>query len=270
MRALLLLLALPLWATDDVNTILRHVVAADHRNEKNAQQYTYIQETIRFALDKDGQMRQTSTVTHEVIFVEGLKYEKLVAREGKPLTPKEQAKVDKDMSQTAAERRKRAHPTSPGGAVARTSPFNHKTTDLGSLSELLTLFDNRLIGEEEIRGHKTWVIESTPKKASEQMSMHEKDVLGFGKKFWVDQKDNMVVRAIHTVVEQGSAMRPGSTLTFEYEKIDADTWEPVTLTMDFSLAKQAIFKPTGRTVYTMHDFHKFDVQSTITVVGPGK
>ena len=124
MRALLLLLALPLWATDDDKRDSPAVVVeADRRNEKNAQQYTYVQETVRFAADKDGQMRQTGTETHEVIFVEGLKYEKLIAREGKPLTPKEQAKVDKDMRQTAAERRKRAHPTSPGGAVSRIEPI---------------------------------------------------------------------------------------------------------------------------------------------------
>ena len=93
----------------------------------------------------------------------------------------------------------------------------------------------------------------------------------FRKKVWVDQKENVVVRAIHTApVEEGSVMRPGSTLTFEYEKVDADTWEPVSLTMEFSMSRQAVFKPTGRTVYTMNNFHKFDVQSTITVVGPEK
>jgi hypothetical protein len=271
MRLLLLLVALPLWAADDVNAILKRLIETERKNDKAAQQYTYVEATERYVFDKDGQARKTESDTHEVIFVEGLKYEKLVAHDGKPLSPRDRARVEKDMQQTAAERRKHAHQTAPGGAVHMTGLFSHKSADLGSLSELPRLFDNRLAGEEEIRGHKVWVIESTGRKLDPPIDEHDRQVLAFRKKFWVDQKDGALVRMVHTVVAEGSIMAPGSTLTFDYERVDADVWQPISLVLEFSKSfKSPVYKPTGKTVYTMDQFHKFDVQSTITLAGQGK
>lgn len=272
MRALLLLplLSLRLWAAEDVNAILKHLIENQRKNDKAAQQYTFVQQTERYVFDKDGQARQTGSETHDVIFVEGLKYEKLVAREGKPLSAHEQAQVEKDMRQTAAERRKHLHPIASGGAIFITGPLTHKRADLGSLTELPTLFENRVAGEEEVRGHKSWVIESTPRPPDAQITEHEKEVLAFRKKFWVDQNEGMLVRAIYTAVADGSILAPGSSITFDYERVDQDVWEPVSLIMEFSRSKASPFKPTGRTVYKMEQFHKFDVQSTITLTAPAK
>jgi hypothetical protein len=144
--------------------------------------------------------------------------------------------------------------------------FTHQSLDLGSLSELLTLYDNRVAGEENVRGHKTWVIEATPQRGYLPMSEHERQVLVFGKKFWVDQEEGLLVRAVYTVVVEDGMVRPGSTITQEFEKVDPDTWEPVSLTLNFSRGKEKVFRPTARTVYTMANFQKFDVHSTITVM----
>jgi hypothetical protein len=267
MRFLLLLLALPLWASEDVDAIIKRAIEAQRQNDPRAQQYTYVQQTEHFTLNKEGQQHRTSTATHEVIFVEGLRYQKLVARNGKPLTAKEQAQVEKAMQQTAEERRRHEHQGPAGGVVSLNGLFSHKSADLGSPAELLTLFDNRLAGEEEIRGHKTWVVESAPSASHVPASEHEKDVRGFRKKFWFDQQDGVPVRAVYTVAAEGMFLTPGSTITFDYQKIDPETWQPVSLVLEFSSGKEKVYRPTGQTVYHMDQFRKFDVQSTITV-GP--
>jgi hypothetical protein len=271
MRWWLWLVAIPLCAADsDVEAILKRLVEAQHQNDKRAQQYTYVEETERFTFDKNGSPHNTGSATHDVIFVEGLKFNKLVARNGKPLSASDQAKVEKNMRLTAEERRKHQRPTAPGGMITFSGLFSSGSLDLGSLSELPKLFDNRVSGEEEIRGHKTWVIESTPRKGYMPMSGHERQVLVFNKKFWVDEADGVLVRGVYTVAAEDSFLRPGSTVTFEYEKVDPDTWEAVSLTLEFSRSKDKVFKPTGRTVYRMSKFQKFDVQSTITVMDSEK
>jgi hypothetical protein len=263
-------MALPVWGAEDAETIVKKLIEAQRLNDKRAQQYTYVEETERFVVDKDGRARKTGSATHDVIFVEGFKFNKLLARNGKPLNAHDQAQVEKNMRLTAEERRKHQRPIAAGGVITFSSLFSHQSADLGSLSELLTLFDNRLAGEEEVRGHKAWVIESRPRAGYAPMSEHERQVLVFRKRFWVDEAENVLVRAVYTVAPEDAFLRPGSSLTFESEKIDQDTWEPVSLTLEFSRAKEKEFRPEGRTVYRMSNFRRFDVQSTITVMEPEK
>jgi len=258
-----------LAAGDDADVIIKRLMAAEKENGQRAEQYTYVEETERFTFGKRGEAHRTGSETHEVIFVEGMKYKKLVARNGKALGAREKAQVEKDMRLTAEERRKHQHRIAPGGMISFNGLFTHQSLDLGSLGELLTLYDNRVAGEENVRGHKTWVIESMPQKGYLPMSEHERQVLVFGKKFWVDQTDGVLVRAIYTVVVEDSFVRPGSTVTLEFDKVDQETWEPVALTLNFSRGKERVFRPTARTVYTMSDFQKFDVHSTITVTPDG-
>lgn len=265
MRCLLLLLALPLWAADDADAILQRLVKAQEKNDQLATQYTYTEQLERFSFDRAGQPHSTGSETHDVIFVEGLRYEKLVERNGQPLSAKEQAQVEKQMQQTAAERRRMGHAVSPGGAVVVHGFLSHKTTDLGSLSELLMFFANRVAGEEEIRGHKTWVIECQPEKLPGQPSPHERQVQSLRKKLWIDRQDGVLVRAEYLFVAPDNILSPGSSLTFDYEKIDANVWEPVAMTVDASNSRDKVFKPGERLVYRMDHFQKFDVQSTITV-----
>jgi hypothetical protein len=261
----LLLLTLQLRAADDVDVIIKRLIDAERNNSKLAQKYTYQEETERFIFNRDGEPRRTQSETHDVIFVEGLQYRKLVARNGKPLNAREKARVEKDMRQTAEERRRHEHPLPKGGVLTFSGPFSHESLDLGSLSELLTLFENHLVGEEEVRGHKTWVVESMPRAGYTPANLHERQVLVFRKKFWVDQTENTPVRSIYTIAAPDALFSAGSFLAFEFEKVDPEVWEPVTLTLDFSRSKEAEFHPELRTVYRMSQFRKFDVQSTITV-----
>lgn len=88
--------------------------------------------------------------------------------DGKPLDAKGRAKEEKKMQQTAEERRKQR----------RAGAF-HPTIGTGSTQGLLTLFDNRLLGEEEVQGRKTWIIESTLQAGRVPANKYEKRFLAF-------------------------------------------------------------------------------------------
>src|SRR5580658_10500364 len=257
MRLFLLLLALPLWPADDANAILRRYLEADELNDKKAEQYTFVEDHVWFDRDKNGELKQNRSETAEMIFVEGIAYRKLVARNGKPLDAKEKAKVDKEMRETAEQRRK--HPAWPdgGGVIA-----NGHRVDFGSDEELLTLFDNRLTGEEEIGGRKAWVIESTPRKDRPPANRHEKDVMSFGKKLWIDEAENEELRAVYTVVGDHIFLKPGSTTTIEFQKINQDVWQPALVVLD---ARNTMAKIVQVEEIRFSNFKKFDVQSTITI-----
>jgi hypothetical protein len=257
MRLLFLLSVLPLWAADDANAVLRRYLEADKQNDAKAELYTYVEDYAWFVRDKNGELKQNRSKMCEVIFVEGLAYEKLVSRNGKPLDPKEKAQVDRQMRETAEQRRKHRVWPNGGGAIV-----NGHRTDFGSDEELLTLFDNRLTGEEEIGGRKAWVIESAPRKDRMPANRHEKDVTSFSKKFWIDGTENVELRVIYAVIRDHNSLKPGSTFVFDLQKVNQDAWLPGLLVAEL---RDTMNKVVLREEIHYSNFKKFDVQSTITI-----
>jgi len=257
---LTLMAALPLWAADAPADILKAWNDAQCQNDERARQYTYTEQADRFTYGADGQLRKDSVETTDVIFVEGTAFRKLVARNGNPLEAREQARVEKEMLQTAAERRKHHPPPAEGGKIF----FGNQSADLGSRAEIFTMFENRLVGEDTVGGRKAWIFESTPGARVVATNAHEKEVLCFRKRLWIDQEDHVLVKAVYTVIGDDLFAKPGSTLTFVYEKIGPDTWHEVSAVLDIYRVRDKAFKPSGRTEYRLTKFQKFDVQSSIT------
>ncbi len=261
MRLLFLLAAAPLFASDDANAIIQRLLEAQKVNGDHIQPYTFVEEAVHFTYSKDGTLKKDYTETREAIFIEGLPFHKLVARNGKPLSTKEQAEVQKAVEQMTAERRRHAKPPSGGQLL-----MGGQRIDLGTNQELLTLFDNRLKGEEEIEGRKAWVIESTPKTDHEPASEHESEVLSFRRTLWIDELESVPLRMLVTVIGEGIHFAmPGSSIQFNYRKIGPDAWSESGLVLEIWHRSGKTFKPWKRTEYTDSKFQKFDVQSTVTI-----
>jgi hypothetical protein len=254
-RALLALstLLLPLRG-QDVDAILQRNREATKQNGERAKQYTYVEETDNFEYDKQGHAKKTGSVTNDVIFVEGEQYKRLVARDGKPLPPKEEAKEEKKLQQTAEERRK----------ARRKGLFSFSRSAYVSSDDLDKFFDRRLVGEEEIRGRKAWVIEYTPRKDHVPANKHEKDVYTFQAKAWVDEEEGVTSKFVLLSIADGSLMKPGSSITMENSKINDDAWLPVLTVFDARIQIALVIGDSVRSETRNSNFKKFDVKSTIT------
>jgi hypothetical protein len=254
MRLLVLLAALPVWAAeDDPNEIVKRLIEAENTNRARASQYTYVEHADFFRFDKNSQPTKDRSETHQIVFVEGEPYKKLVARNEFPLEAKEQSKESKRLQRIAEDRLRR-----------RRSGLFYKNVSMGTYKDLLTLFDNRLVGEEEVRGRKAWVIGSTPKEGRAAANAREKQVLSFAQKLWIDQADHQILKSVHTVVGNHIVFMPGTTITWEFEKINEGAWLAMSGVIDGRLQFARSTKPPVRTEYRNSNFQKFDVQSTIT------
>ena len=143
----------------------------------------------------------------------------------------------------------------------------HRTFTLGSADDalLLTLFENRVMGEEERNGRKAWVVESVPRADRKPANDHERDVMSVRQKRWVDQSDYNEAKWQSIVVGDKSILKPGSTFTFEFGKINDDAWLITSSIIDFHTQVAKFIKDDGRQESRFSKFQKFDVQSTITV-----
>jgi hypothetical protein len=243
--------ALPLRPADNGADILKRWTEAQSANDERARQYTYTEQTDRFTYGADGQPRKDLSETFDVISLEGTPYRKLVARNGKPLDAREQARVDKEMRQAAEDRRK--HPEAPEGGKIW---FGSQSADLGSQADMLNKFNNRLMGEEAVDGRMSWVFESTPMDRVVATNAHERDVLTFRKRLWIDQADRVVTKAVYTVVGDDLFAKPGSTITFTYARIAPDTWHEVSALFDIYRVKDKAFKLSARQESRMSGFRK--------------
>ena len=254
---LLILAAASGWSAEEANGIIKRLAEAQKQNDSVAGEYTYVQEAVFFTYDKAGHANKDRSETHDMIFVEGISYSKLTARNGKPLERGEAAKEEKKLRETAEERRKQRH-----------AGLFHASVNMASEEDLLALFDNRLVGEEEIRGRKAWVIESSPRAGHPPANDHEKQVLSFRKKLWIDELDNVLVKTLDVVMGDHLFMKPGSTTAWEFSKIDGAAWLPMAGVIDAHLQFAKFIKPYVRTEYANSQFQRFDVKSTITMDPP--
>src|ERR1041384_1905125 len=119
------------------------------------------------------------------------------------------------------------------------------------------------MGEDEVRGRKAWVIASTPKEGRASASAYEKEVMSFAQKLWIDKEDNQVLRSVYTVVGNHIVFMPGTTITWEFEKINESVWLTISGVIDGHIQFARLLKPPVRTEYRNSNFQKFDVQSTI-------
>ena len=108
--------------------------------------------------------------------------------------------------------------------------------------------------------------DSTPKAGHAAANAHEKEVLSFRRKLWIDEADYELLKSVYTVVGQHIVFLPGTTLTWEFAKINNDVWLSSRGVIDGHLQFAKFIKPAVRTEYKYSKFQKFDVQSTVTAL----
>jgi len=248
-------------ASEDATDLVKRFIEAQKRTEALAKQYTYLEETDRFRYDEKGRAKKFASETHEIVFIEGLEYRKLVGRNGKPLSAREAARVEKEMLETATERRKHGRFAAPGGRIFS----GRHSADLGSREELLTMFESRITGEETLGGRRTLIVESAARTDFAPRSQHEKDVTSYRKKFWIDAAEGVALRQVFTIVGDNVFAKPGSTLRMEFDEVGPATWHPNLIVLESYREDGRKLRPWLRTEYRMSGFRKFDVQSTMTV-----
>src|SRR5882757_10847454 len=92
MRLLLtVLLAAPALAQDP-REIFRRSTEKDQVNRALRQQYTFLEKSVQKEFDKNGQAKKTESSVHDVSILYGHQFRRLIEKDGKPLSAKDQQK----------------------------------------------------------------------------------------------------------------------------------------------------------------------------------
>jgi hypothetical protein len=270
-RCLTLLLCQPLPPTTQL-------LLDSERNQKAAEaaskDYTYHVHTEQQELDHNGNIKKTITTDSESLTIDGVRIDRIVARNGKPLTPdeaqKENDRIDKEIAKAKARRAKLA------GKGEDTDARGDQILTVSHILELGTFSNPRRI---DLNGRPTIVLDYTGDPNAKTRNESEKvfrDLVGTA---WIDEQDRILVRGqghfLHDFKIGGGLVlnvHQGFSFDFNATHITGNIWLPTTIDAQGSARILLVDSINGRFHLTASDYRKFSTSTTIIpsnrLIGP--
>ncbi len=262
MRPTLLLCValLPAFAADDPVEILRKSVERDANNFSRLKNYTFIEREEQRELDGKGKVRKTQSETNEILILLGRPYYRLVARNDKPLSQKDQASEQRKLDRELEKRQKESEQER--GKFERERNENRRF-----LQEIPDAYNLSLVDTEMVSGKPVWVIDATPKPGYKAKLDRAKILTKVHAKFWIDQAEYQWVRVDAEALDTLSfglgliRIAPGGRLHFEQTRVNDEVWLPSLLSASGSLRLAYIKRLAGAMDVSYKDYRKFQSDS---------
>lgn len=249
--------------------IIRRSVEKDRLNFERANDYSYVQHTEQRQFGRGGRVSKSESRTFDVLVIDGEPYEKLIAKDGKPLSEsearKEQEKLDRELA-----RRRQEKPEQRARRLTEREKRRREGREFAQ--EIPEAFTFRLAGQETLDGRPVWVIDAEPKPGFKGRAKRSDLLTKFRGRLWIDQQDYQWVRVeAETIapVRFGwilAKLDPGARMRFEQRRVHGEVWLPSHAWMRLA-ARVALVKRLDAEVEVFwRDYRKFQTDSRITDV----
>ena len=138
------------------------------------------------------------------------------------------------------------------------------------LREVADAFEFRVVGEEEVDGFATLVIQAEPRPGYRPRSKETKILPNFRGRLWITKDEYRWVRVDAEVVRRISiglvlaCLNPGTTVDFEQRRVNDEIWMPSQVHVR-AVGRLALLKKFNAEVFvTYSDYRKFQRDSRIT------
>jgi hypothetical protein len=166
----------------------------------------------------------------EIVPLEGTPYERVVMKDGRPLSPEEKRKEEHKFERAGRQRENE----SPAEREARIRKYE---TERAFVKEVPDAYNFKLVGEETIEGRPVWVIEMTPRPGFTPVSPHAAMLQHIEGKLWIDKEDVRWAKAEAHVIDTISIgwilarIGPGAHFTVEQTRVAPGLWMPKHITI---------------------------------------
>lgn len=197
--------------------IIANSVLANQRDYQAAVHYNW----------KERDRTPKGSKTSQVTMIAGSPYYRLIAVNGKPLSPAEQAKEKKKEQEAIAERAAE----NPDQRRKRIEQFEKdRRRDAEMMAQLTKAFTFTLIGQQKLRGFNVWALKATPCKDYHPPTMETEVLTGMRGQLWIDQKTFQWVKVVAEVVHPVSIggflaeVQPGTRFELEKAPVGDGIW----------------------------------------------
>ena len=213
--------------TNDPKEIMRRAVEIDRRTLELARTYTCQHREVVKHLDKHGNVKSTEIKTYDINFYYGEDYSRLIMVDDKPLSEKEQKKEDEKLEKFLAKYRKESEEDR---QKRHDKEKKEREEARAYRRDVINAYDFRLVGEEELEGTETWVIEATPRPDFKPTQPHADILKKIKGKLWIDKKEYNWVRVEAEATDTISfglflfRIHPGSRFNFQQLHLNNEVW----------------------------------------------
>jgi len=214
---------------EDARDIIRRAMERDERSLALLDTYMYERTTVQRTYEKGGKLKQTTSKLHEVFRMDGSEIERLLEKNGKPLSAKEQAeehkRVDKEIGKIKNE--------SPNQRAKRRGESDKdRREEIEARREVLDAFEFKLTGVENIRGRVCWGIRGEPRPGFQGKGRRADQMKSLKGTAWIDQATYELTRLemnTHDTISFGwflFRLQPGTLIRIEQSLVNNEVWLP--------------------------------------------
>jgi hypothetical protein len=206
----------------NVRQIVESSIAATQRHWQARLHYTYVERDEDRRLDSEGHAKSEEVEVSRTILVNGVPFEQLLERNGRPPSAEEKRKQKDKLDKLKRE--------TPEQRAERLRRQAEEATSL--VREVPKAFDFRLIGEEVVDGRAAYVLQATPHPGYHPQGKYGKMFAKVEGKLWVDKRDLGWVKVDGQVIQPFSMglflarVLRGSRITMEQTRVDDGIWMP--------------------------------------------
>ena len=233
----------------DVQTIIQKSVAANQEDFRLAPQYNH----------KEQDRTSRGSKTYQVTMIEGTPYQRLIAVNGKSLSPARSEAEQKKQEQAVKERRSESS-RQRQERIAKYEKDRHRDHEM--MEQLTRAFDFKLIGQRKARGLAVYVLKATPRPNYQPPNMETQVLPGMQGELWIDAKTYQWVKVtacvIHPVSIEGflAQVEPGTQFELEKAPVDHDVWQASHFSMKSQAKVLYLFNRASWEDDTYFDYHR--------------
>jgi hypothetical protein len=277
----------------DIPALLKEVGKNEDEIDRLLEKYTYTQTVTERELDQKGQMKVKGSETFELTFHKGARIRRLVAKNGKPLSPKEEADAQKDVEKRIREIEKREAEKErkereaaqkatknsnantngdPDGAqpegVQPEGAQEDERKDRPSIADVLRA--SKLVNprRERFRSRDVIVFDFEPLPGYKPQKNYEKLFGKMAGAIWIDPIDKQVARVEARLVEAYkigggvlASLKVGANFTLEQERVNQEIWLPTRAEINLGVRVLLVKGININHTITYGDYKRFSVES---------
>ena len=257
----------------DIRGLLEHLQQNEDKVEDLLDKYSYIQKSTRRELGKDGVLRDVESETVQLSFYKGYRIRRVIEKNSRPLTEKEQRDADKDAEKRVEEIEKLIAKKDREAIKNGPPDENSRRVSVAELLRASNLVNPR---RERFRGRDVIVFDFEPNPDFDYKNA--KSMLKFFGKtagvMWIDEKDKQVARLEAYLADSFkigggllAKLSKGASFTLEQERVNDEIWLPSVADINLSVRVLLVKGINVNQQIRSYDYRRFETEVKDAKVG---
>lgn len=253
----------------DIPALLRELQTNEDRVEAILENYSFTQKNTSRELGKDGVLREKESETIQLSFYKGNRIRRLIEKDGKPLTAKQQADEDKNVQKRVAEIEKeiaKKEARTVSQSKTGTPDEDNRRISIAEVLRASSLVNPR---RERFRGREVVVFDFEPNPAFD--FKNAKSFLKFFGKtagvMWIDEQDKQVARLEAVLFDSFKIgggllanLKKGASFALEQERVNDEIWLPSVTDINLSVKVLLVKGINVNQIIKSYDYRKFQTE----------